>query len=714
MAKAQIIDFLLSGYRTNATDLPLVGGTVEVYAAGTSNIAYVWDDRDKTLPTTTGRSTITLDIYGRAEAYGAGIYKFVIKDFAGAAVETIDYAEFLSTQDSVEAAVDPDVLMADFVRNVDDYDAARALTGLAAGNIIAVAHRSTVGDGGGGDFSWSTSDLSAQVTADPLSGFYLAPTSDPTGVSGAWVRQEKDPVDARWFGMSTTATAADNTIAWDAIGALASPKVVVTELYPVATTEPWSNLELSGVGQNSGFSYDQSVTFDCFHFDSGSALVANNLTDLYVHDIQFRGTSDADLFAEFNNLIRLHGVTNVTFERCMVKGSRGTSIEFGSGDVLGDERHNINCKCLDNVIDGINKENGNAIMVLDMDGGTFSRNRVVNHTVVNAMPGGISIEPNGTSTFAILQNITIEGNRFNDCNAASGSININVYNSFTSKPRGFKILNNHIQDTTDAGIFLNGFASAVATDSDMDILVQGNTVSNVASGLRLFGVKGAKILNNVFDTTIQPIFVGYSDAVSKNIDVEFRGNTFKKIDNISNSGISIYTNDNIVFDNNTFIDSYTGLFFHAGTTTDFHVTNNRFLLPEAISVQAIVSDGHTFTPATNRYSGNDVAGLVNQFLSYHVDTPPVVAEVFDTTVLPSAFPHGVSIALITTDTGVPSSVKSGVLKTEKYHTGVTYFEFVTQYFIPSNQDATMLADMYWRKGSITGNTWSAWIKVTGA
>jgi hypothetical protein len=179
-----------------------VGGTVEVYAAGTSNIAYVWDDRDKTLPTTTGRSTVTLDIYGRAEVYGSGIYKFVIKDFAGSAIETIDYAELLSTQ----SAVDPDVLMADFVRNVDDYDAARALTGLAAGDLLAVDHRSTVGDGGGGVFSWSTSDLSAQVTADPLRGVYLAPTSAPTGASGAWVRTESGRVDPRWYGAPSNGT----------------------------------------------------------------------------------------------------------------------------------------------------------------------------------------------------------------------------------------------------------------------------------------------------------------------------------------------------------------------------------------------------------------------------------------------------------------------------------------------------------------------------
>lgn len=51
-----------------------------------------------------------------------------------------------------------------------------------------------------GVFDWLSSDQSAQVTADPLQAIYIAPSSDTTGASGAWRRQDEGRVDIRRFG----------------------------------------------------------------------------------------------------------------------------------------------------------------------------------------------------------------------------------------------------------------------------------------------------------------------------------------------------------------------------------------------------------------------------------------------------------------------------------------------------------------------------------
>lgn len=51
-----------------------------------------------------------------------------------------------------------------------------------------------------GVFVWDASNLSAEVTLDTQEGIYVAPTSDATGASGAWVRQGKDIIELRWFG----------------------------------------------------------------------------------------------------------------------------------------------------------------------------------------------------------------------------------------------------------------------------------------------------------------------------------------------------------------------------------------------------------------------------------------------------------------------------------------------------------------------------------
>lgn len=66
----------------------------------------------------------------------------------------------------------------------------------------------------GGLFSFVDTDLSAEVSADPLQGIYIAPTSDPTGASGAWVRTATDPsgrqIDLVSLGFGGAGQAANN------------------------------------------------------------------------------------------------------------------------------------------------------------------------------------------------------------------------------------------------------------------------------------------------------------------------------------------------------------------------------------------------------------------------------------------------------------------------------------------------------------------------
>lgn len=51
-----------------------------------------------------------------------------------------------------------------------------------------------------GVFVWDGSDLSAKVSGDSAEGIYVAPDSDATGASGAWVRQYDGPKVVTWFG----------------------------------------------------------------------------------------------------------------------------------------------------------------------------------------------------------------------------------------------------------------------------------------------------------------------------------------------------------------------------------------------------------------------------------------------------------------------------------------------------------------------------------
>lgn len=67
-----------------------------------------------------------------------------------------------------------------------------------------------------GIFIFSNADLSLNVTKDPQQGLYVAPSGASTGASGAWVRKYEGAINARWFGMSPTASASVNNTALQA------------------------------------------------------------------------------------------------------------------------------------------------------------------------------------------------------------------------------------------------------------------------------------------------------------------------------------------------------------------------------------------------------------------------------------------------------------------------------------------------------------------
>ena len=71
-----------------------------------------------------------------------------------------------------------------------------------------------------GTFVFSTANLSAQVTADPLQGIYVPPSSDTTGASGAWVRKFSGAYRLEWFGGNADSGTTDNKVAWDALRTL--------------------------------------------------------------------------------------------------------------------------------------------------------------------------------------------------------------------------------------------------------------------------------------------------------------------------------------------------------------------------------------------------------------------------------------------------------------------------------------------------------------
>lgn len=86
MAVSRQIDFLLSGL-IDTNGLPLSGGKVTCYEAGTTTLKTTWTDQAKTTPSS---NPITLNSLGQATIFGDGNYKFKIERSDNTLVTTID------------------------------------------------------------------------------------------------------------------------------------------------------------------------------------------------------------------------------------------------------------------------------------------------------------------------------------------------------------------------------------------------------------------------------------------------------------------------------------------------------------------------------------------------------------------------------------------------------------------------------------------------
>lgn len=110
------------------------------------------------------------------------------------------------------------------VLQVATKTALKALTGGVV-DVVRVQGRASAGDGGGGDFRWTSSDVSASVTVDTAEAIYVPPTGE-TGSDGAWVRIIEDYAQAAWWGVvpgSVTVATFNEMIS--TVGALSSAVV---------------------------------------------------------------------------------------------------------------------------------------------------------------------------------------------------------------------------------------------------------------------------------------------------------------------------------------------------------------------------------------------------------------------------------------------------------------------------------------------------------
>ena len=262
---------------------------------------------------------------------------------------SIPYAEDLADeikQDSVDASVAAvNALTFATSLHIDNLAALRLFPGGETTSIYLDC-RTTNGDGGQGAFVWSTTDMSAEVTADPQSGIYVAPTSDPTGASGAWVRQYTKDMYIEWFGAkdgtdSTLAIQAAIDASFNVGNPLhAGPGIFLLSdalIMPrdATTGRPWRTLRFFGSGSHSetayvtgGYTY--GTTFKAAPGYNGELVYLKSNRHTEFHDILFIGAGkgvSGSIGVLFNNSsvdVSFYNAKFYGFEHCVKIGDVAT------------------------------------------------------------------------------------------------------------------------------------------------------------------------------------------------------------------------------------------------------------------------------------------------------------------------------------------------------------------------------------------------------
>lgn len=148
-----------------------------------------------------------------------------------------------------------------------------------------------------GVFRFDYADLSAEVASDPRQGVYVAPVSDTTGASGAWVRQFNH-LELRFFGAVRDGIA-DDTAAREALHAFAAANGIADVYYGGGTirlTNVQTGGYVSGVPAFHVHGEGALLTFDAIDRSQyparGEAMFFNMdyVDELYIEDLSWTMT----------------------------------------------------------------------------------------------------------------------------------------------------------------------------------------------------------------------------------------------------------------------------------------------------------------------------------------------------------------------------------------------------------------------------------------
>jgi hypothetical protein len=507
----------------------------------------------------------------------------------------------------------------------------------------------------------------------------------------------QETVSITGFGASTSNTAAQNAAAINAAIAASSSIYIPAGTYLTNQITLKSGLTIYGDGAVSVLQAPAGQTL-LYGVSSGAGAYLENVT---IRSLRLLGAVAASGFSEFIHLLNVNGVRNMLVDSVQFVGFQGDGMYLGAHS--DNTRHNATVTISNCVFDGVNKDNRNALSVIDCDT-LLVRNNVFKNASRSNMPGFVDVEPNDAAN--IIRKIQVTGNSFENTDCSSAAISILVVTpTLTVAPETFVVSNN----TFNINRRMVSFRINATYTPKHNLIVTGNTGVVSTFGDYYPKINGATISNNTLTVTDFAVLgIANTDTIN---NLVISGNTFNG-GGTANRAFSLRSGSGHAITGNVFSNFSTYGFLcgiAGGTLSNTSITGNTFV---SCGTYAVGSSGgidgvscsflgntHNITHQFPAWRTDDTGNITNG------DTSPTT---FNADNLPSAFTYeGIYRSAINGDTAVPNTGGyQGLLETH-CETGQNGTKWKYQLYYPANNTRS-ITSFYVRKGGTSTDVWTTW------
>jgi len=319
-------------------------------------------------------------------------------------------------------------------------------------------------------------------------------------------------------------------------------------------------------------------------------------------------------FSEHRHLVSVHGVTSLLVERVLFRGFRGDGLMIGSSVIPHSERHNRGVSVKACQFDGVNKDNRNAISVLDGDGIAIAGCQFRNCSRRD-MPGAIDFEPEA-SAYAVIRNISVTDCRFDNVGGGVAAISLFVP-AAVPLPRNITIAGNIFRDYSGAGnaVSLNVNRALSASAPGMGVTISGNRGFNGRGIYGFVSAKGVRAFDNEWRDYDGGVLIGYVEPgnVARDVAIQDR---FVRCARSGGGVIRIHNVSGAVLDGSQFTDCGSAsapsfaILFAQGASERVSLRGVRVAGLRGREARAVMGEpGHRLDPASNVERGNDFGGF---------------------------------------------------------------------------------------------------------